>query len=106
MGANLCRMLVLRMAEHHSQLGRNHHGLAGLLLPRRMETKQELFTNVICARLRSPPTTPVRPPLSTHPRVSGHLFIMQETAGTNEEDRHAAEYELKRTVVPDEADDQ
>ena len=104
MGTNLGRTLVLRMAQHESQLGRNHNGLAGLLLPRRMENK--LFTKVICARLRSPPTTPVRPPLSTHPRVSGHLFIMQETAGTNEEDRDAADYELKRTVVPDEADDQ
>ena len=104
MGTNVYRMLVLRMAEHESQLGRNHHGLAGLLLPRRME--KGLFAKVICARLRSPPTTLVRLPLSTHPRVSGHLVIMQETAGTNEEDRDAADYELKRTVVPDEADDQ
>ena len=68
--------------------------------------EKSLFTKVICARLRSPPTTLVRPPLSTHPRVSGHVFIMQETAGTNEEDRDAADDELKRTVVPDEADDQ
>ena len=110
MGTNLCRMLVLRMAEHESQLGRNHHGLAGLWLPRRMEKrkikkkKKKLFTKVICARLRSPPTTPVRPPLSTDPGVSNHLFVMQVTTGTNEEDRDDADYELKRTVVPDEAD--
>ena len=89
------------MAEHGSQLGRNHKGLAGLLLPRRMEKR--LFTKVICERLRSPPTTLVRPPLSTDPGVSGHLFVMQVTAGTNEEDRDVADYELKQTV-PDEAD--
>ena len=66
--------------------------------------EKRLFTKVICARLRSPPTTPVRPPLSTEPGVSGHLFVMEETAGTDEEDLDVADYELKRTVVPDEAD--
>ena len=66
--------------------------------------EKRLFTKVICACLRSPPTTLARPPLSTDPGVSGHLFVMQVTTGNNEEGRDAAAYELKRTVVPDEAD--
>ena len=47
------------------------------------EWKKRLFIKVICARLRSPPTT----------------------AGTDEEDSDEADYELMRTVATDEADD-
>ena len=68
-----------------------------------METSR--FTKVVRERLRSLPNTYVRQPISTIPGVSGHLFFMKETAGADDEDRDVADYELKRTVAPDEADD-
>ena len=80
MGTNVWPMLERTMAEHGSQLGRNHQWRVRFQ-PRSME--KMLFMKVIRLRLRSPPT-----------------------AGIEEEVRDPEHYELKSPVVPDEFDDE